>query len=130
VSHHYREEVDFHEADLDASAGHVARLRRACRIAEELEPFAPARADPATLDPSVAEHRARFLAAMDDDLDTPAALPELHALATLARPDAEPRLAAQAGWMVRELGARILGLRLATVPATDAAEAPEGAAVA
>ena len=31
----------------------------------------------------VAEHRERFLAAMDDDLDTPAALPELHALAAI-----------------------------------------------
>ena len=32
-------------------------------------------------------------------------------------------LAAQAGWMVRELGARILGLRLGTVPALRATAA-------
>ena len=130
VSHHYREEVDFDEADLDVSAGHVASLRRAARVAEELEPLAPARADPDALEPAVAQHRARFLAAMDDDLDTPAALPELHALAALAGSEAPPALAAQAGWMVRELGARILGLRLATVPAMDAAETPAGAVIA
>ncbi len=53
---------------------------------------------------------------MDDDLDTPAAIPELHALAAICLSEADPALRAQAGWMVRELGARILGLRLATVP--------------
>ena len=116
VSHHYRDEVDFHETDLEASSLQVARLRRACALAEELEPLAPARADPDELLPAVAQHRARFLAAMDDDLDTPAALPELHALAARAIDADDPRMQAQAGWMVRELGARILGLRLATVP--------------
>jgi hypothetical protein len=53
---------------------------------------------------------------MDDDLDTPAAVPELLALASLALDGDDPRQQAEAGWMVRELGARILGLRLATVP--------------
>jgi cysteinyl-tRNA synthetase len=119
VSHHYREELDFAESDLEVSLVQAARLRRACQIAEEHEPLAPARADPATLQPVVAGHRARFLAAMDDDLDTPAALPELHALAAVALDATDPALAAQAGWMVRELGARILGLRLATVGALD-----------
>ncbi len=129
VSHHYREELDFHEADLDVSAGQVATLRRAVRLAEELEPLAPAAADPSALHPDVAEHRSRFLAAMDDDLDTPAALPELHALAALARPDAPRPLIVDAGWMVRELGARILGLRLATVtPDREPGEMPLGAA--
>jgi len=130
VSHHYREELDFDESDLDISAGQVARLRRAARIAEEIEPFAPASADPDAIDAGVAEHRARFLAAMDDDLDTPAALPELHALAGLALDGESPLLAAQAGWMVRELGARILGLRLATVPSAEPSETPEGAGIA
>jgi len=119
VAHHYREELDFVESDLEISLVQAARLRRACQIAEEHEPLAPARADPATLQPVVAGHRARFLAAMDDDLDTPAALPELHALAAVALDATDPALAAQAGWMVRELGARILGLRLATVGALD-----------
>jgi len=100
-------------------------------VAEELEPLASALADPEALDPTIAEHRARFLSAMDDDLDTPAALPELHALAALCRRDVPHEVVAQAGWMVRELGARILGLRLATVPsALEVAELPEDAVVA
>jgi len=131
VSHHYREAIDFDEADLDASATQAALLRRACRVAEELEPLATTLAEPAALDPIVAEHRQRFLEAMDDDLNTPAALPELHALAALCRRDVAGNIVAQAGWMVRELGARILGLRLATVPSVrEAAERPEDAVVA
>ena len=131
VSHHYREAVDFEETDLEASATQAALLRRACRVAEEFEPLAPALADPSTLDPTVAEHRTRFLAAMDDDLNTPAALPELHALAALCRREVPREVMAQAGWMVRELGARILGLRLATIPsAREVAEHREDAIVA
>jgi L-cysteine:1D-myo-inositol 2-amino-2-deoxy-alpha-D-glucopyranoside ligase len=123
VAHHYRRELDFDETLLEVSAIAAARLRRACRLAEELEPLAPALADPAALHPLVAEHRERFLAAIDDDLDTPAALPELDALAALAIDTHDPRLRVEAGWMVRELGARILGLRLATVPSLrEAAE--------
>jgi L-cysteine:1D-myo-inositol 2-amino-2-deoxy-alpha-D-glucopyranoside ligase len=116
VSHHYRRELEFDEAELDASAVEALRLRHACLLAELAEPTATTAADPEALDPVVAEHRARFLAAVDDDLDTPAALPELHALAALATATDDPRLRIEAGWMVRELGARILGLRLATVP--------------
>jgi L-cysteine:1D-myo-inositol 2-amino-2-deoxy-alpha-D-glucopyranoside ligase len=127
VSHHYGAEVDFDEADMEASLVAAARLRRACQLAEELEPLAPARADPARLMPQVAGHRERFLAAMDDDLDTPAALPELHALAAVAIETDDPRLRAEAGWMVRELGARILGLRLATVVSARDAQLPETA---
>ena len=122
VSNHYRSAVDYDESALAASAAQVARLRAACRVAEELEPLAPAHAEPSALRPLVAEHRERFLAAMDDDLDTPAALPELHALAALCQQSEDRELIVQAGWMVRELGARILGLRLA--PAPSLAEAP------
>jgi cysteinyl-tRNA synthetase len=116
VSHHYRDELTFHPADLEASAVTAARLRMACLVAERIEPLAPAAADPATLTPVVREHRERFLAAMDDDLDTPAAVAELLALASLALEADDPGQQAEAGWLVRELGARILGLRLATVP--------------
>ena len=115
IGHHYREEVEFDETVLEASALSAARLREACRVAEDLEPLAPALADADSLHPIVGEHRSRFLAAMDDDLNTPAALPELHALAALAIESDEPALCTEAGWMVRELGARILGLRLATL---------------
>jgi hypothetical protein len=57
---------------------------------------------------------------MDDDLDTPRAMPALDALAELALTAEDVGLAAEAGWMVRELGARILGLRLASVPVSQA----------
>jgi L-cysteine:1D-myo-inositol 2-amino-2-deoxy-alpha-D-glucopyranoside ligase len=127
VSHHYRAQVDFHEADLEASLVAVRRLRRAAQLAEEVEPLAPARAEPTELLPAVAAHRARFLAAMDDDLDTPAALPELHALGAMAIEADDLRLRADAGWMVRELGARILGLRLATAGASGEADAADPA---
>lgn len=125
VAHHYRDEVDFDEGELDASAIAAARLRRACRRAEELEPLASALADPSSLLPAVSERRERFLAAMDDDLDTPAALAELHALAATCTDAEDPTLVAQAGWMVRELGARVLGLRLANVgvPTSEAVPA-------
>jgi L-cysteine:1D-myo-inositol 2-amino-2-deoxy-alpha-D-glucopyranoside ligase len=124
VGHHYRSELSFDEADLEAAAVMAARLRMACLVAEQVEALAPAAADPASLTPLVRGHRERFLAAMDDDLDTPAAMPELLALASLALEADDPALQAEAGWMVRELGARILGLRLATVPSVrEASEA-------
>ena len=110
VSQHYRSEVHFTDADLDRSADAVARLRTAGMCADGRE------IDQDRLDPRVVERRDRFLAAMDDDLKTPSAIPELEALATLALGTDDPDLAAQAGWMVRELGGRILGLRLATAP--------------
>jgi L-cysteine:1D-myo-inositol 2-amino-2-deoxy-alpha-D-glucopyranoside ligase len=116
VSHHYRGENTFHQADLDAAAVAAVRLRMATLVAERIEAPAPAAADPATLTPVVREHRERFLAAMDEDLDTPTAMPELVALASLALEADDPSQRAEAGWMVRELGARIFGLRLATVP--------------
>ena len=47
VSHHYRHEIEYDESGLEASAVAAARLRRACRVAEEIEPLAPALADPA-----------------------------------------------------------------------------------
>ena len=116
VSHQYRRELDFRPAELEVAAVEASRLRRACLVAEQIDPLAPAAADPALLDAAVRQHRARFLAAMDNDLDTPTAMPELHALAALALEGENGGQQAEAGWMVRELGARILGLRLATVP--------------
>jgi L-cysteine:1D-myo-inositol 2-amino-2-deoxy-alpha-D-glucopyranoside ligase len=121
VGQHYRSEIEFREEELERSARDAAVLRRAALRAEELVPAAPALADPATLDPRVASARAGFLAAMDRDLDTPAAMPMLSSLAALAVEADDPAVAAQAGWMVRELGARILGLRLATVGAPEPA---------
>jgi L-cysteine:1D-myo-inositol 2-amino-2-deoxy-alpha-D-glucopyranoside ligase len=122
VSHHYRSEVDFTEADLARSADSVARLRGACLRAEELAPAAVGRLADGDLPDAVRRHRDRFLAAMDDDLDTPTALGQLDELGALAR-SSDLDVAAQAGWMLRELGARVLGLRLAIDPGKVRAEA-------
>jgi L-cysteine:1D-myo-inositol 2-amino-2-deoxy-alpha-D-glucopyranoside ligase len=118
VSQHYRSEVHFTDADLERSADAAARLRAACLRGEQLS----AGADDAMTDARVSELRARFLAAMDDDLDTPSAMPALEALADLALESADRHLAAAAGRTVRELAGRILGLRLSATPiAADAA---------
>ncbi len=71
---------------------------------------------PGELAPALVEARDRFLAALDEDLDTPSAMVELESLARMALETGDDALAAQAGAQVRELGGRILGLRLATVP--------------
>jgi cysteinyl-tRNA synthetase len=110
--------VEFREADLERSAEAAAFLRRACLRAEAHAPAEPALADASELQPEIAALRSRFLAAMDDDLDTPRAMPVLDELARLALEADDDHLASQAGWMIRELGARILGLRLAAAPTT------------
>ncbi len=117
VSQHYRSEVDFVEDDLKRSADAVEILRRASLRAEEVTADASATPRDGELSASVREHCTRFLAAMDADLDTPRAMPELAALAEMALATDDAAMAAEAGWMVRELGGRILGLRLAAVPA-------------
>jgi L-cysteine:1D-myo-inositol 2-amino-2-deoxy-alpha-D-glucopyranoside ligase len=116
LSHHYRREVEFRIADLEASAADAERLQRACALAVEIEPRTAATVDPASLPPAVAEHRRRFLAAMDDDLQTPRALAELQALASLAIETDDAARRAAAGRIMHELGGRVLGLRLATAP--------------
>jgi cysteinyl-tRNA synthetase len=115
VSHHYRSEVQYREEDLLRSVDAVEELRRASRLADRAAGHEPALDGTGTLDPEVARRRDRFLGAMDDDLDTPHAMSELQGLARLALADLGSDRASQAGWMVRELGGRILGLRLAAV---------------
>ena len=120
VSHHYRSEVTYVQADLEAAAVSAGRLRLASLAADNVE------ADPSALDPSVRQHRDRFLEAMDNDLDTPSAVPELLALADLALDEAgDAGARADAARTVRELGTRILGLRLASasVPQPEVGEA-------
>ncbi len=124
VARHYRSEVDFVEGDLAHAADAAALLRRASRARRGA---CPRRAWPSPM-PMPSTRVSRSTAndssrRLDDDLDTPRAMPELVALAMLALESDDPSLAAQAGWMVRELGARILGLRLGTVPALRATAA-------
>ena len=68
---------------------------------------------PRSVSPLVRQLREQFLQAMDNDLDTPSAMPQLVALATLALEASDLGEREEAGRIVRELGAGILGLRLA-----------------
>ena len=99
VARHYRSEVHFREADLDASDAAAVLLRRACQRAEELAPAAPAHAEVGGLSPIVADHRARFLAAMDDDLDTPSAIASwMRSHGSRSRRPTSPWPRRRAGW--------------------------------
>jgi L-cysteine:1D-myo-inositol 2-amino-2-deoxy-alpha-D-glucopyranoside ligase len=118
VEHHYRAELEFDEADLAAAAVEAERFRLAASAAAE--PAATVRAEGA-FDGAVGDVRDAFLAAMDDDLDTPRAVAALRRMATLALDPGDPGHGAEASAAVRELGGRILGLRL------DAARTPERA---
>jgi L-cysteine:1D-myo-inositol 2-amino-2-deoxy-alpha-D-glucopyranoside ligase len=110
VSNHYRSELAYRQADLEAAAVTAGRLRMASLAA------APGDGDPASLAPAVRQHRGRFLEAMDNDLDTPSAMPALLALADIALESDDAGERAEAGRIVRELATKILGMRLAIVP--------------
>jgi cysteinyl-tRNA synthetase len=78
LSSHYRSNTDFSDAALEAAGrgyerliGAVAQVRQ--RLADEDSQEEP----DASIVAMVDEHRARFLAAMDDDLNTPQALAAL-----------------------------------------------------
>ncbi|MGZ6299861.1 MAG: cysteine--tRNA ligase [Candidatus Limnocylindria bacterium] len=109
VSHHYRAELTFRQEELEVAAVMARRLRQAALHAD---PASPAAAD----GPVAQRLRAAFMAAMDDDLDTPSAMAHLQRLADLALEADDPAERAMASRTVRELGTRILGLRLAAVP--------------
>jgi L-cysteine:1D-myo-inositol 2-amino-2-deoxy-alpha-D-glucopyranoside ligase len=112
VGHHYRSELAFHEADLAAAAVTAAQLRLAALVAER----EPSPGPPAAPSGRVRERRERFLAAMDDDLDTPVAIGELVALASIALDADAPGERAEASRTVLDLGGRIVGLQLAATP--------------
>ena len=91
VSHHYRTEVHYDADALARSDDAAAAAPRGLGAGRTRSGRAGSTA--------VAEARDRFLAAMDDDLDTPAAMAELEALARLAleTDDDAPRRARPAG---------------------------------
>ncbi len=111
VSHHYRSELAFDGAELGEAAVLVARLRMASLAAGDADAL-----DPAALQPAVRDLRERFLDAMKHDLDTPTALVELVALASLALESEDPKERADAASTVRNLAGEVLGLRLAAIP--------------
>lgn len=101
LGNHYRSEPAYREEDLAVWAPRIALLRRAASAqggsGESLDP---------------APYRQRFIAAMDDDMDTPVALQALGDLAQaiLAAQRAGGQIS-DAAAMLREL-AGVLGLRL------------------
>ncbi len=104
LSHHYRSEPEWDDAELAAWQPRVAQLRRAAATtsgtgdALDYRPF-----------------ERRFLAALDDDMNTPAALQALIDLAAaIESHTAAGRDAALASEALRSLATSILGLRLDT----------------
>ena len=109
VSHHYRTEVTWTDALAASAATTVERWNRAVAVAP------PGRPEVTPLSESVATLRGDALRALDDDLDTPRmvmALDQLAAHALASNREAPDRRAA--GWVLRDLATRILGLRLGT----------------
>jgi cysteinyl-tRNA synthetase len=101
---HYRRPVDFAPANIGAIRTALGRLHRA------LGPALDAPGEPALdellarpLPPEAARHRERFVAAMDDDFNTGAAIAELFGLAPAAAKGGPERE------LLRDLG-RLIGL--------------------
>ena len=102
---HYRGPGYYSDEALAGAERAAARLRQA------VSARAPAGVSGERLDPSA--HRERFIAAMDDDLNTPQALAVLFDLARDMNRDAEAgRDVADARSTLLELGREVLGLRI------------------
>jgi cysteinyl-tRNA synthetase len=74
ISVHYRQALEYSEASLDAAAAAVDRLDS---LVAGLEAYREDRSDAADLGPELDRARARFEAALDDDLNISAALAAL-----------------------------------------------------
>ncbi len=105
IRHHYREELTWTDALVADAAAVIARWTTAASPASAAAP------DPMPED--VATARANTLDALANDLDTPGAVAALERLAGLALGNGDPESAGAAGWVLRDLATRILGLRLA-----------------
>ncbi|MGH2538493.1 MAG: cysteine--tRNA ligase [Candidatus Promineifilaceae bacterium] len=104
---HYRDSWNYEPADLEAAAGQAAALEAAVEVEPEEDGGRAGSGEVAA-----EAYRERFLAALDDDLNTPLALDtllELAAAITTAAAGGGDIAAAQA--TMRELAA-VLGLRL------------------
>lgn len=116
LTSHYRSPTDYSDAALEAASKGLERLHGAVRqVRQQLAPAAPAKVDMTWVD-KLEEHKARFLAAMDDDFNTPLAMAvmfdltrEVNSLLSSVEPVSQGTLAAIDGWY-RELGEGILGL--------------------
>ena len=83
LTSHYRSTTDFSDEALDAAGKGYERLIGAVRLVRERLAQAPeGEADPSFAQ-VLADHKARFLAAMDDDVNTPQAVAALFDLSRL-----------------------------------------------
>jgi cysteinyl-tRNA synthetase len=137
---HYRKPLDFTAEGLEAAAAGWKGLEAALAVGDTL-PGWTAEETAAALPPELAAARGRFIAAMDDDLNTAAALGELFELARPLRglagrlrigdaPGGTDRALAPRWRLLREL-AGVLGLQAEPAPgapgASAEAEAPSPA---
>jgi L-cysteine:1D-myo-inositol 2-amino-2-deoxy-alpha-D-glucopyranoside ligase len=108
ASHHYRDSWSYEEDDLRAAAEVAARMAAASAVAS---------GDGVALDAN--PYRQTFTMAMDNDLDTPAAVRLLERLAAeiLEAAAAGADVAAAQAWLPEAAG--ILGLRLGDAPVED-----------
>jgi cysteinyl-tRNA synthetase len=140
---HYRKPLDFTREALEAAAagwkGLNAALAIGTRHGERLGWTAGGAANDAPLSSELSALRQRFVAAMDDDLNTSAALGELFELARPLRalanrlrngdlPSPEDRLLAPRWHLLSEL-AQVLGLKAESVAMAAESEVPGGAAI-
>ncbi len=119
---HYRSKLDFTEAAMHAAASGLGRLRRAVGSADGSE---QTDADGGVTDldaEPLAGYRARFVAAVSEDLGLPAALAVAHAVA--GADDLSPP---QRRALLLDFD-RVLGLEPGRPPEADDAELPDGAA--
>jgi cysteinyl-tRNA synthetase len=118
---HYRSKLDFTEAAMHAAASGLARLRRA--VAEGASDQTDGASASVDLDAApMSGYRDRFVAAISDDLGTPAALATAHAVAS-----ADDLAPAQRRGLLLDFD-RVLGLSLDQTPEPSDGELPEGAA--
>ncbi|HET6379555.1 MAG TPA: cysteine--tRNA ligase [candidate division Zixibacteria bacterium] len=113
---HYRSKLDFTEQAMHAAASGLRRLRRA---------VAEGGSDGADVDLSaapMADHRARFVEAISEDLGLPSALSVAHAVAS-----ADDLTPPQRRALLLDFD-RVLGLSLDAPPEEPLTELPEGAA--
>jgi L-cysteine:1D-myo-inositol 2-amino-2-deoxy-alpha-D-glucopyranoside ligase len=121
LSHHYREEWEYNEEEMRASAALVARLVAAARLAEgDMSGAAEAEL-------GLRQARLEFTAALEDDFHTERALSVLDRLAQSVLIDRSAPCAAG----LKELAQQVMGFTLAATPAqrqgSAAAEAAQPA---
>jgi cysteinyl-tRNA synthetase len=115
LSSHYRSPLDFSDAGLESAERGLARLHEAVRRVRERLGAAPeGPADP-EVERSLAAHRERLIAAMDEDFNTPVAISVLFDVTRESNARAEGGAMAQGTWLAydvfyRELGDAVLGL--------------------